>query len=272
MERAKAHGLYVVLDMHQDSWWNEGTPADWTCRPGTTSMWGYDGAPTWATITDSAPRCQFQSRDISPASDRAFQNFFFDTDGVQAAFVEAWAVLASAYGAEPTVAGFDLLNEPGFGETAPATTSLLLGRFYDRAIAAIRAAGAPQIVFIEPSILWSGMGFDTGPAAGFTSDTNIVFSPHLYAESITIDASLGLTPIVGMERQFGLGERAAGDYDTALWSGEYGFWGDQESRESQLDALRRARGSVPHRRRVLGVEAGVRRPAKRDPRHRRRAR
>jgi len=153
---------------------------------------------------------------------------------VQAAFIEAWGVLASAYGADPTVAGFDLLNEPGFGETAPATTSLLLGRFYDRAIAAIRAEGAPQIVFIEPSILWSGMGFDTGPASRFTADTNIAFSPHLYAESITIDASLGLTPIVGMERQFGLGERAAGDYDTALWSGEYGFWGDQENRESQL--------------------------------------
>ena len=169
VERAKDEGLYVVLDMHQDSWWNEGTPPDWTCRPGTTSMWGYDGAPRWATITDSAPRCQFQSRDISPASDRAFQNFYFDTEDVQAAFIEAWGVLASAYGADPTVAGFDLLNEPGFGETAPATTSLLLGRFYDRAIAAIRAEGAPQIVFIEPSILWSGMGFDTGPASRFTA-------------------------------------------------------------------------------------------------------
>ena len=234
VEWARLHDIYVVLDMHQDSWWNEGTPADWTCRAGTTAMWGYDGAPKAFTITDSAPRCQFQSRDISPASDRAFQNFFFDTDGIQTELVDVWGVLATTFARESTVAGYDLLNEPGFGETAPATTSLQLGRFYDRAIASIRAGGSQQIVFIEPSILWSGLGFDTGPAAGFTSDTNIVFSPHLYAESITMDASLGITPIVGMERQFGLGERAADYYDTALWSGEYGFWGDEQNRVDHL--------------------------------------
>lgn len=232
---AKANSVYVVLDMHQDSWWNEGTPEGWSCRPGTDPMWGYDGAPTWATITDSGPRCQFQSRDISPASNRAFQNWYFDTDGVQGAMVDAWATLASTFAEDATVAGFDLLNEPGFGETAPATTSLQLGRFYERAIAAIREAEAPQIVFIEPSILWSGLGFDTGPAAGFTSDDNIVYAPHLYAESITMDASLGLPPIVGMERQFMLGTRAAGSYGTALWSGEFGFWGDTENRVSHLE-------------------------------------
>jgi hypothetical protein len=149
--------------------------------------------------------------------------------------VDAWAMLAAEFAADPTVAGFDLLNEPGFGETAPVTTSLQLGRFYDRAIAAIRDAGASQIVFIEPSILWSGLGFDTGPASGFTSDDNVVFSPHLYAESITMDASLGLPPIVGVERQFLLGTRAAGSYRTALWSGEYGFWGDTDSRVSHLE-------------------------------------
>ena len=177
-------------------WWNEGTPEGTECRPGTDPMWGYDGAPEWATITDGAPRCQFQGRDISPASDRAFQNFYFDTDGIQSAFVETWGKLAGEFADEPAVAGFDLLNEPGFGETAPVTTSFQLGRFYDRAIEAIRAAGAPQIVFAEPSILWSGLGFDSGPPPGFTDDANIVFSPHLYSESITMDRSLGLPPIV----------------------------------------------------------------------------
>ena len=49
-----------------------------------------------------------------------------------------------------------------------------------------------------------------------------------------MDASLGIPPIVGMERQFGLGERQAETYGTALWSGEYGFWGDSENRVSKL--------------------------------------
>ncbi|BDV30625.1 glycoside hydrolase family 5 protein [Microbacterium terricola] len=234
VELADAHGLYVVLDMHQDSWWNEGTPADAECRAGTDPMWGYDGAPAWATKTDGAPRCQFQGRDISPASDRAFQNFYFDADGVQTALISTWAALAAEFRDEPAVAGFDLMNEPGFGETAPVTTSFLLGRFYDRAIQAIRDAGAPQIVFVEPSILWSGLGFDSGPPPRFTSDRNIVFSPHLYAESITMDRALGLPPIVSMERQFTLAQRAADAYGAPLWSGEYGYWGEDADRVEKL--------------------------------------
>ncbi|KQP01775.1 cellulase family glycosylhydrolase [Leifsonia sp. Leaf264] len=225
---AKQYGIRTVLDMHQDSWFNGATADGTQCRPGTDPMWGYDGAPEWATITDDAPRCQFQGRDISPAGNRAFQHFYFDTDGVQSALVDTWGRLAAVFHDEPSIAGYDLLNEPGFGETAPVTTSYLLGRYYDRAIEAIRAAGAPQIVFVEPSIFWSGLGFDSGPPPAFTDDANIVFSPHLYAESLTMDRSLGIPPIVGMDRQFTLAERVAAGYGAPLWSGEYGYWGEEE--------------------------------------------
>jgi endoglycosylceramidase len=225
---AKDNGIYIVIDMHQDSWFNGETPEGTECRPGTDTMWGYDGAPEWATITDGAPRCQFQGRDISPAGGRAFEHFYFDTDGVQTALVETWGKLAAKFKNEPTVAGYNLLNEPGFGETAPVTTSYLLGRYSDRAIDAIRGAGSEQIVFVEPSILWSGLGFDAGPPPGFTDDYNYVFSPHLYAESLTMDRSLGIPSIVGMARQFVLAERVADSYGVPLWSGEYGYWGDTD--------------------------------------------
>ncbi len=237
---AKQHGIYIVLDMHQDGWWNGATPDGTACRPGTDPMWGYDGAPAWATITDGAPRCQFTGRDISPAGDRAFQNFYFDTDGVQSALVQTWGKLATIFRDEPTVAGYDLLNEPGFGETAPVTTSYLLGQYYDRAITAIRSSGAPQIVFVEPSILWSGLGFDSGPTPGFTGDHNIVFSPHLYAESITMDRSLGIPAIVSLERQFTLAQRVADEYNAPLWSGEYGYWGDNSDVDARLTRYAKA--------------------------------
>jgi hypothetical protein len=240
IEWAKANGIRTVIDLHQDSWSNDPTPEGTACRPGTDPMWGYDGAPEWATIWDGAPRCQFQGRDISPAGDRAFEHFWFDTDGIQTALVRTWGELAGRYADEPAVAGFDLMNEPGFGQTAPVTTSLLLGRFYDRASDAIRDAGAPQIVFIEPSILWSGLGFDSGPAPGFTDDANIVFSPHLYSESITMDRSLGIPAIVAMERQFDLARRVADDYGIPLWSGEYGYWGDEESINARMARYARA--------------------------------
>ncbi|GAA4377505.1 glycoside hydrolase family 5 protein [Paeniglutamicibacter cryotolerans] len=237
---AKEYGIYTVLDMHQDGWWKGATSEGTTCRPGTEPMLGYDGAPAWATITDDAPRCQFTGRDISAAGNRAFQNFYFNTDGVRTALAQTWGKLAAEYRNEPMVAGFDLLNEPGFGETAPVTTSHLLGQFYDEAITEIRNSGARQIVFFEPSIFWSGLGFDTGPAADFTKDKNIVFSPHLYAESITMDRDLGIPPIVSLERQFRLAQRVAAAYDAPLWSGEYGYWGEEKDTLSRLTRYAKA--------------------------------
>lgn len=168
------------------------------------TMWGYDWAPEWATITDCSPRCQFTGRDISPADNRAFQHFFFDTDGVRTALAQTWGKLAELCKDEPMVAGSDLLNEPDFGETAPATTAIKLGDFYNDAIKEIRAAGAQRMIYLEPGISWSGLGFDTGPIPGFTNDTNIVFSPHLYAESITMDSALRASA----HRQSGTGVHA----------------------------------------------------------------
>lgn len=242
-----AHGIRTVLDLHQDGWSNAPTPEGTVCRPGTDPMWGYDGAPEWATRFDDAPRCSFTGRDISPAGDRAFEHFWFDTDGVQTALVHTWGELAGEFADEPAVAGFDLLNEPGFGETAPVTTSHQLGRFWSRTIDAIRAAGAPQIVFLEPSILWSGLGIDSGPHPDFTDDPNIVFSPHLYAESITMDHSLELPTIVSIERQFEYAQRVTDDLDSVLWSGEYGYWGDEDD-----IAARMSRYATEEDRRMLG--------------------
>jgi hypothetical protein len=257
---AKKNGIYTVLDMHQDSWFKGDTAEGTDCRPGTDPMWGYDGAPEWATITDGAPRCQFQGRDISPAGNRAFQHFYFDTDGIQGALVDTWGRLAKEFKGEKAIAGYDLMNEPGFGETAPVTTSYLLGRYYDRAIEAIRAAGAPQIVFVEPSIFWSGLGFDSGPSIGFTDDDNIVFSPHLYAESLTMDRSLGIPPIVSMDRQFVLAQRVADSYDAPLWSGEYGYWGEDADVVDRLN-----RYAVAEDARALGSAYWVWKQACGDP-------
>ncbi|HEY1105571.1 MAG TPA: cellulase family glycosylhydrolase, partial [Agromyces sp.] len=254
------HGIRTVLDMHQDGWSNLPTAEGTECRPGTDPMWGYDGAPEWATHWDGAPRCSFTGRDISPAGDRAFEHFWFDTDGIQTALARTGGELAGEFADEKSVAGFDLLNEPGFGETAPVTTSKQNGEFSAKAIAAIREAGAPQIVFVEPSILWSGLGFDSGPARGFTDDLNVAFSPHLYAESITMDASLGLPTIVSTERQFELGQRVADELGMPMWSGEYGYWGDDDATAAHLE-----RYAAEEDRRMLGSAYWVWKQACGDP-------
>ena len=72
-----------------------------------------------------------------------------------------------------------------------------LGSFYGRAIDAIRAAeastkgGFEHPVFFEPGVLWSAAGTNPTPPPTFTDDENIIFSPHLYAESIAAHLDRG---------------------------------------------------------------------------------
>ncbi len=232
---ARTHGIHVVLDMHQDAWGKDVVaPPGTTCRSGTSPMTGWDGAPTWATSFDGASPCQFTGRDLAPNVLRAFTSFFVDRDGVQERLVAAWGRVAQEFGGDPTVAGYDLLNEPSFAEQAPLTSGLLLGRYHARAIRAIRAGeaqapgGYAHPVFLEPSIWWSGFGVDPLPPQGFTTDPQLVFAPHLYHESITIDRSVGMT-WVGIERGYALAERAAQRWGTPLWVGEWGSFSDPET-------------------------------------------
>ncbi len=64
---AAAHGIYTVLDMHQDTYskYVTATPGT-TCRTGASPEFGNDGAPAWATLSDGAKGCGFQGRDLSP--------------------------------------------------------------------------------------------------------------------------------------------------------------------------------------------------------------
>jgi hypothetical protein len=238
---AAAHGIYTVLDMHQDTYSKYVTAAPGTtCRLGATPEFGNDGAPAWATLTDGAKGCGFQGRDLSPNVEQSFTNLYDDTDGIATQFADAWGKLAGAFAGDTAVAGYDLLNEPGPGNSPGVTSALLLGRLYGQVITQIRAAesavpgGFHHLVFFEPSILWSGLGFDVTPPAGFSSDPDLVFSPHLYSQSITMDQGLGVT-LVTIEQGFALAERTAAAYGVPLWSGEWGWFGTSPALAGDFD-------------------------------------
>lgn len=241
---AKAHGIYTVLDMHGDAWGNALAKPDQQCDGGTEPTKGWDGAPAWATITDGALHCQFMARDLAPAVATAYTNFYTDRDGIQTELLRSWAAVVREFADESAVAGYDLLNEPGIGANPPIGSGLLLGRYYDAAISAIRAAeadagGFPHLVFFEPSVLWSGLAFDVTPPPGFTDDRQLVFAPHPYSESISMDQSFGLT-IASIERNLAVSAEAAASYGAALWAGEWGWFGDPDvdgtNVERMLDA------------------------------------
>ncbi len=105
---ARDAGLYVILDMHQDLW-SEAIP-------------GGNGAPAWATLDDGKPHrfvggAWSTAYFTSPRVQRAFDNFWANTPGpdgvgIQDRFALAWQHVAARYADTPTVAGFDIMNEP----------------------------------------------------------------------------------------------------------------------------------------------------------------
>jgi endoglycosylceramidase len=237
---AARHGLYVVLDMHQDAWGKYiATPAGETCPPGLQPAIGWDGAPQWATVTDGMTTCREQLRELSPAVGQAFANFWLDRDGIQTELVHTWAVLARAFAANPAVAGYDLLNEPHPGETPGVTDTVFLGRYYRATIDAIRGAersvrhGFAHIAFVEPMDTWSAVPVGASPSPGFSSDAQIVFAPHLYAGSITADRSLGVD-LFTIPGEFDEAQREADRYQTTFWSGEWGWFGDPNADASKV--------------------------------------
>ena len=232
---ARDNGIYVVLDMHQDAWGKYiASPKSETCLAGFSHQQGWDGAPAWATITDGLPTCRFQIREVAPAVAQAWQNFYLDRDGIQAELVRTWAHLARAFAADPTVAGYDLLNEPNPGYGVGAEDATTLGLYYKRAIGALRAAersvrgGFAHIVFFEPSVIWSAAAVDATPPAALVDDPNVVFAPHLYGESISADRSVG-PGVITVEQGFQFAQLAAAQYGSTVWSGEWGWFGDPRS-------------------------------------------
>lgn len=242
---AREQGLYVVLDMHQDAWGKHiATEPGETCAPGFMPSVGWDGAPQWATLTDGLPTCRLGLREVSPAVGQAWQSFYDDRAGIQTALVRTWGRLAREFASESAVAGYDLLNEPNPGLSGNQTARL--GEFYGRTIEAIRdaeraaAGGFEHIVFFEPGVEWSGFGVTATPPPSFTTDPNVVFSPHLYADSITV------TPVT-VEQGFDYAEAAAGTYASTVWSGEWGWFGDPAADRAEI-----ARYAIQEDARLIG--------------------
>jgi endoglycosylceramidase len=235
---AAAHGIYSVIDMHQDAYTKFLSTADpATCPAGTTPAKGWDGAPAWAVLSDGLSTCLTNGeRNSSPAVNRAWNNFYDDVDGIRTEFVQAWKFVATHFEGRPEVAGYDLLNEP---ETSRPAADLqdVYDSFLADTIGGIRAAeaGAPfgHLMFIEPAYpagdSTRGLVIPDPKAAGVSTE-NLVASAHNYAESIPIPG-LDLT-IEGIND---LVESVAKDLGTAVWGGEYGFWDTDASTLAKVD-------------------------------------
>lgn len=235
---AAAHGMYTVIDMHQDAYSASIATEDAAeCPPGTTPHKGWDGAPAWAVITDGLSTCETGGdRNSAPAVHAAWNHFYDDTDGIRGRFVATWAHVARRFAGRPEVAGYNLLNEPEVSRPA-AELDPIYQQFTGDTVRAVRAAEAEagadfeHLLFVEPAIPAGNPTFGIvvpDPAKAGVPARNVVAAPHNYAESI---GSLPLT--IEQMNQLFLG--IAADLGVPTWIGEHGFWDTSPTTLAKLD-------------------------------------
>ena len=226
VQAAADHGIYTVIDMHQDAYTAFlATDDPASCPAGTTPAKGWDCAPAWAVLSDGLSTCLTGSdRNSSPAVNRAWNNFYDNVDGIRDEFVVAWQAVAGHFAGRPEVAGYDILNEPE-NPRAAADLQPIYEDFLADSINGIRAAeaGAPfeHLIFIEPALPAADPSRGLvipNPAAAGVDTANIVASVHNYSESI--ENGLGLT----IEGLSDLLEQLTAGLGVPNWGGEYGFW------------------------------------------------
>jgi len=187
-----SHGIYSILDFHQDAY---------------SSTFGGEGAPAWATETGGATNVSLPfpyNEFFDPAETQAWDSFWTNVDapngvGLEDNYSQMLEYVANAFNGNPDVAGFELMNEPSPGsETlgtlfgSPSFDSQELTPFYNQGADAIRAVDPSTPIFYEPNVLFS-TGVPT--QLGTVDATGTVFSFHDYCEFDL--GPLGCIPNVG---------------------------------------------------------------------------
>jgi aryl-phospho-beta-D-glucosidase BglC (GH1 family) len=161
---ARAAGLYVILDLH--------------ATPGSQSV-------NWTS--DPVPRAT-----NALSGSKAFQD----------QTVTVWQTIAGRYADDPTVAGYDLINEPEpFGQTAK------LNALYRRIAAAIRQVDPNHMLIVEGTNYDDTLSSLTG-----LPDPNTMLELHLYW-------SKEPNPVKVLTNA----ENNAASLGAPLWIGEFGL-------------------------------------------------
>jgi len=159
---AKAEGIYVLIDMHEDDYsrFTPSTagpiPPNPIAGPVGQSPNHADGAPPWAVLTDGEPAAAVANQGpFNAFVEAAFTSFWLNripTDphgsarpqmqapgpGLQDHYIGAMAAVARQFVDEPAVVGYEIMNEPLPGLLPPGAFSTTnLYPFYRRVIDAL---------------------------------------------------------------------------------------------------------------------------------------
>ncbi|MET0700725.1 MAG: cellulase family glycosylhydrolase [Mycobacterium sp.] len=217
------HGIYTVVDMHQDNY---------------STTFGGEGAPTWATQTVGLPNPDFGfpgNYFLNPAENYAWDRFWANSDapnglGLQDNYALAWQGVASALAGTSGVIGYDIINEPWPG--SPWVATLLgssffadqqLSPMYNLVAAAIRSVDPYTTLYIEPTnpgAVEEGNIFGLPVTLGRIDDPNIVLAFHDYCGGLG-----GLCPLIANALAGGA-QRYALEHNIPAFMNEFGATGD----------------------------------------------
>ena len=208
MEWARATGLSVILDMHEDIY-GEG--------------FGFDGAPVWscdpANYAAFVPATPWYVNSLDPHVEACVDSFYTDAD-TRSRFIAAWQHVARRLAGSPAIVGIDPLNEPSWG-TYPVFQFERdrLVPLYADIVAAVRGEAPDWVVFAEPSSS-RNIGLDSNIQS--LPFDNAMYAPHSYdsgAESGSVfDPSHRATILENVAEL----ATEAQTMHAGLWIGEYG--------------------------------------------------
>jgi endoglycosylceramidase len=263
---AKAQGIYVVLDMHEDAWSKYVyTPPSQSCPPPLRAMRGYDGAPAWASV-HATPACALNgTREADAAVAEAAQRFWADDaapDGVglQEHYAAVVTALARRFADEPAVAGYEIMNEPhpGFNPAPGEAEATELFPFFGKVVnAVVRAVPSlRQLFFVEPSVLrtLTDGPYSLVPWSLFSAYPNVVYAPHAYTGVLTLDEAVTGQRFLPPDGGYRTAVAEAKLLGTPLWVGEFG------NNPSDDPTLLRTNYALEDQRRAVALEGERQRP------------
>ncbi|BBH18500.1 hypothetical protein Back2_27870 [Nocardioides baekrokdamisoli] len=178
------HGIVSLLDFHQDLYNEE---------------FQGEGAPAWATQDGGLlnPPLGFPGNYFANLAENHAWDAFWgsapapDGRGLQDHYVGAVAHVASYFRGVPSVAGYEVMNEPWPGTAWALCLNPLLGcplfdatlsAFNAKAVSAVRAADSGHLIWTEPNVLFN-QGMPTNVTA-FGSGTGFAFHDYCGVQSL----------------------------------------------------------------------------------------
>jgi endoglycosylceramidase len=231
---AREAGVYVVMDMHQDAWSKYVyTRSSDSCVAPLQAIRGFDGAPLWAS-EHVVPACALNGvRELDAAVQEDFQKLYDDAAapdgiGLQEHYANAVLALAQRFWREPTVAGYEIINEPspGFNAVPGEVDATELFPFYGKVVNHV-VSGLPgfrQLFFIEPNVERdvTDQSAIVTPWSTYSPYPNVVYAPHVYTGVFTLDQQVASRRFFPSEGGYMSAISDAKALGLPLWIGEFG--------------------------------------------------